>query len=133
METMIAAPRGTITIAGALNKIGNTILAPWKTPYTVGADGEYAVVFDSKKQTQINNGKSGGLYIPNLVVRPNTQLRTNSSFNINNLLYVMDGADMRCESGEITFDGADIMGIINISSTTLVINDMLVRGRLETG
>jgi len=45
----------------------------------------------------------------------------------------MANANMSCESGEITFDGPDMMRIENVSTTTLVLNDVMVKGRVTTG
>ena len=130
--TTVSEPIGNITFSGTLNKIGNSTLAPYKTTYTVGAPGEYAVIFDSKTQTEIINGAEGELLFHNLVVKAGTKLKTSSSFNIQNFLYVGDNAEMICEGGTVTYDGKDVMQIVNISDLTLVHYNVNVLGRLTT-
>ena len=128
----VSEPVGSITFRGTLSKIGNSKLKPVYTAYTDGSAGQYAVIFNSKTQTEIVNSAVGELLFQNLIVRPSTKLKTSSSFNIQNYLYVGDNAEMICESGKVTYDGLNVMQIVNISTQTLVHNDVLIKGRVTT-
>ncbi|MDR0927642.1 MAG: T9SS type A sorting domain-containing protein [Ignavibacteria bacterium] len=127
-------PIGTATFRGELNVSGTgTALKPLATPYTTGQNGEYAIIFNNTSgQTSIVNQQTSDIFFHNLVVKPNTKLNTSSSFNIRNYLEVGTNATMQCDGGTVTYDGTDIMRIVNTSDHTLVHNNITVRGRLTT-